>query len=234
MRTSHRMGVMAVGTALLMGSLAGVPASAADVTRQSNPSDVIFLGDSVTAGFGFFGAQENQISGAVVNNEFADNWVTGSSSLDKCDPPATPDDRCSNNNVNGEPWNAGPWTPGPGSPTVSYSYQIAAQQDPSAAATIENWAVTGSTPAQWDSTTGGVFGSQLTQIQNQQVVMTLGRTPCWTPSWTSRSPATRLRRGPALTPASTSNCGAVGTRTTRPPSWPAVSNSGSPTSRPNT
>lgn len=166
----------AVVAGLTIATVTG-PAVAAEVDKSATPSDVVFLGDSVTAGFGYFGADENQISGAVVNNEFADNWVTGSSSLDKCDPPATPDDRCSNNNFGGQPWNAGPWTGGAGSPNVSYSFQIAAQQSPSSAATIENWAITGSTPAQWDATTGGTFGTQLNQIQNQQVVMTLGANP---------------------------------------------------------
>ena len=180
MRSSQRAWVVAVSAALALGPLAVAAAgqaSATEVKSQGTPSDVVFLGDSVTAGFGFFGAQENQISGATVNTEFADNWVTGSSSLDKCDPPATPDDRCSNNNFDGQPWNAGPWTAGAGSPTVSYSYQIAARQNPSAAATIENWAITGSTPAQWDPTASGVFGPQLTQIEDQQVVMTLGANP---------------------------------------------------------
>ena len=179
MRRGPRVVAIAATASMAVTTLAGVaaPASAQDVQRQGTPSDVIFLGDSVTAGFGFFGAQENQISGATVNTEFADNWVTGSSSLDKCDPPATPDDRCSNNNFGGQPWNAGPWTPGPNSPNVSYSFQIAEQQNPSAAATIENWAVTGSTPAQWDATSGGVFGTQLSQIADQQVVMTLGANP---------------------------------------------------------
>lgn len=173
----QQVGIFAVGAVLAMTLGTIGSASAADVSRQGTPSDVIFLGDSVTAGFGYFGADENQISGAVVNSEFADNWVTGSSSLDKCDPPATPDDRCSNNNVAGQPWSAGPWTAGPGAPSISYSFQIAAQQAPAAAASIENWAMTGSTPAQWDPTTGGVFGSQLEQIENQQVVMTLGANP---------------------------------------------------------
>ncbi|MCB9423527.1 MAG: hypothetical protein H6527_00360 [Actinobacteria bacterium] len=58
---------------------------------------------------------------------------------------------------------------------MAYSYQIAASQDPTKAAPVENWAVTGSTPAQWD--TGGPFNFQLNSIKNTNVVMTLGANP---------------------------------------------------------
>lgn len=159
--------------ALFLGlSLAGSPAAAAD----PQPS-VVFLGDSVTAGFGFFGQKENakNITGTV-NNPFPSSWNLGDNALSDCSPgDGTPIDQCSNNNFNGEPWNAGPWKAGPKAPNVAYSYQIAGSQDPGNAAPVENWAVTGSTPAQWD--TGGPFNSQLNTIKDTHVVMTLGANP---------------------------------------------------------
>lgn len=158
--------------AFLMAPLLGVSAAHAD----TQPS-VIFLGDSVTAGFGYLGQKENapNISGSV-NSSFANSWYFGDNSLSDCNPVApVPDDRCSNNNLNGAPWTAGPWKSGTSSPTVSYSYQIAANQNPGSAAPVENWAVTGSTPAQWD--TGGPFNPQLKKISNTTVVMTLGANP---------------------------------------------------------
>lgn len=178
--------------AALLASLCSVlvvagPASAAEARAQAvqpqaiqpraAASDVVFIGDSVTAGFGYCGTSEPNVT-CGVNSEFENNWKLGNSSLDDCDPPTgTPNDNCTNNNVNGAPWTAGPWQNVPGAPTVAYSYQIAAAQNPSAAALIENWAMTGSTPAQWDPTTNSAFGAQLANIQNQTVVMTLGANP---------------------------------------------------------
>ncbi|MEI2786644.1 MAG: hypothetical protein V9E82_13230 [Candidatus Nanopelagicales bacterium] len=165
--TRHLVGAIVA----LFTLLAGTPAAA-----DTQPS-VIFLGDSVTAGFGYLGKQENaaNVAGSV-NSSFANAWYFGDNSLSDCNPVApVPDDRCSNNNVAGAPWTAGPWQSGSSSPSVAYSYQIAGSQNPQAAAPVENWAVTGSTPAQWD--TGGPFNSQLTSIQNTSVVMTLGANP---------------------------------------------------------
>lgn len=174
--------VLAAGIAIapLQAASASVPAeSPGSAARADTPSDVIFIGDSVTAGFGYFGASENakNISGSV-NKPFENSWYLGDNSLKDCSPAdkGTPIDQCSNNNINGAPWNAGPWQPGANSPTVSYSYKIAASQNPDGAATVENWAVTGSTPADWDPQ-GGVFGFQLKSIKNQTVVMTLGANP---------------------------------------------------------
>src|SRR5690606_8428794 len=150
----HRriLGVL-LATLFAAAGLAVAPASADDP-----PPSVIFLGDSVTAGFGYFGQKENakNITGTV-NNEFPSSWYLGDNSLSDCSPSgtSTPIDQCSNNNFNGAPWSAGPWKAGAKSPNVAYSYQIAASQDPTKAAPVENWAVTGSTPAQWD--TGGPF-----------------------------------------------------------------------------
>ncbi|MCU0277853.1 MAG: hypothetical protein MUE31_03065 [Candidatus Nanopelagicales bacterium] len=149
---------------------------AAPASADEQPS-VIFMGDSVTAGFGYFGEKENakNITGTV-NDPFPSNWYIGNNSLSDCSPGAgTPIDQCSNNNYNGAPWSAGPWKAGAKAPNVAYSYQIAAKQDPANAAPVENWAITGSTPAQWD--TGGPFNFQLKNIKNTSVVMTLGANP---------------------------------------------------------
>ncbi|MEZ5118383.1 MAG: hypothetical protein R2686_00580 [Candidatus Nanopelagicales bacterium] len=159
--------------ALFLGlGLAASPAAAAD----PQPS-VVFLGDSVTAGFGYFGQKENakNITGTV-NDPFPSSWTLGDNALSDCSPgDGTPIDQCSNNNFNGAPWSAGPWKAGPKAPNVAYSYQIAGSQNPANAAPVENWAVTGSTPAQWD--TGGPFNYQLNNIKNTHVVMTLGANP---------------------------------------------------------
>ncbi len=171
--TLHRILGVLIATLFAAAGLAATPASAED----PKPS-VIFMGDSVTAGFGYFGQKENakNISGTV-NKEFPSSWYLGDNSLSDCSPAdkTTPVDQCSNNNFNGAPWSAGPWKAGANSPNVAYSYQIAASQDPSKAAPVENWAVTGSTPAQWDS--GGPFNFQLNNIKNTTVVMTLGANP---------------------------------------------------------
>ena len=158
------------------GHAAAAPAQPAKAAADAE--SVIFLGDSVTAGFGYLGQKENakNITGSV-NNAFANSWYFGDNSLSDCNPPSsgTPDDRCSNNNFNGAPWSAGPWKAGPQSPDVAYSFQIAGSQKAGQAVPVENWAVTGSTPANWDD--GGAFNYQLRNIKNTYVVMTLGANP---------------------------------------------------------
>lgn len=175
---SRKSLLLAACVSISAGSLGiASPAVADDAALSAEQPSVIFIGDSVTAGFGYLGQKESapNVSGPV-NSEYANSWKLGDNSLDDCNPPAlVPDDRCSNNNYNGAPWSAGPWAPGPNAPTVSYSYQIAAQQDPTRAAPIENWAVTGSTPENWDA--GGPFNFQLKNIKNTTVVMTLGANP---------------------------------------------------------
>lgn len=167
---------LAVGT-LFFSPGSATAEAAAEVKSAEEPS-VIFLGDSVTAGFGYLGAKEDakNISGSV-NNSFANSWYFGDNSLSDCNPPdgQTPTNQCSNNNYNGAPWSAGPWQAGPNAPDVAYSYQIAASQDPQSAVPIENWAMTGSTPAQWDK--GGAFSFQLDKITDTTVVLTLGANP---------------------------------------------------------
>jgi hypothetical protein len=142
--------------------------------------DVTFIGDSVTAGFGYCGIAENAAHVSCVPNEkMANSWYFGNNSLDDCAPPAAPtlpNDACSNDNDKGEPWNAGTWHAGSGSPVVAYPYQIAKSQSGSSRANVSDWAITGSTPADWDPK-GGAYGPQLEKIKNQYVVMTLGANP---------------------------------------------------------
>ena len=140
---------------------------------------VYFLGDSVTAGFGYCGHEGGGDSSDItcgVNQSFDNDW-TGTNSLDVCHPPDPINDRCSNNNDAGTPWDAGPWTNEPGTPTVAYPYVIAKKQSTVDPAAIEDWAVTGSTPADWDPATNGRYGAQLKKIKNAYVVMTLGANP---------------------------------------------------------
>jgi hypothetical protein len=136
---------------------------------------VYFVGDSVTAGFGYCGTESVNIPGCATNAAFANNW-TGANSIKGCKPPEPVDDRCSNNNDSGKPWDAGPWKPGPGAPTISYPYVIARTQSSASAAHVEDWAMTGSTPADWDPA-GGQFAAELGRIKNSFVVMTLGANP---------------------------------------------------------
>ena len=154
---------------------------------------VYFLGDSVTAGFGYCGPGEKAVfSGCAQNTPFSNSWVLSNFSLSACAPPTPPDDRCSNNNWQNRPWNApngGMWVQGQYNPGIAYSYVIAGDQASAAQANqaeVRNWAVTGSTPADWDpggqSMDGaimarGVFADQLESIRNSYVVMTLGANP---------------------------------------------------------
>ncbi|HVX21446.1 MAG TPA: hypothetical protein VHB02_08860 [Acidimicrobiales bacterium] len=149
------------------------------VTPPAGAPTVYFLGDSYTAGFGFCGYENpgNTDLACGPNQQTADDWKFGNNSLDYCDPPTPVNDQCSNDNDNGAPWTAGAWTPGPAEPSTAYPYVIAGQQAPTDSAYVEDWAMTGSTPANWDPMTGGAFGNQLAQIKNAYVVMTLGGNP---------------------------------------------------------
>ena len=98
-------------------SLAASPAAAADDPQPS----VVFLGDSVTAGFGFFGQKENakNITGTV-NNPFPSSWNLGDNALSDCSPgDGTPIDQCSNNNYNGSPGMRARGRPDPRRPNVA-------------------------------------------------------------------------------------------------------------------
>ena len=169
--------VLVVAVGLLLSAAAAVAAVPAAVS--SDPPTVYFIGDSVTAGFGYCGTEGGSNSEHITcapNEPFRDAWYFGDNSLSDCNPPNPVNDRCSNNNDKGAPWNAGPWKPGPSAPTVAYPYVIARDQSRADAAPIEDWAMTGSTPADWDPS-GGRFGGQLTKIKNSFVVMTSGANP---------------------------------------------------------
>lgn len=158
------------------------------VEPQKYDSKVYFIGDSVTAGFGYCGNEGAAVNNCAINTEFPDRW-TGLGvlwSLSYCAPGDVPDDRCSNNFAPGGPWTAGPWTAGDNTPRMAYSYAIAGLQSPDRPAQIFNWAVTGSTPSHWDAVAlpptrpkenPGIFAGHLLGIQNSYVVMTLGANP---------------------------------------------------------
>ena len=164
--------------AALVASLA-MSASAVAAVPIPPPPNVYFIGDSVTAGFGYCGTEGGFQSSNITcasNQPFANAWNSGDNSLSDCTPPEIPNDRCSNNNDKGMPWSAAAWTPGPSAPSVAYSYVIAREQGGTAKAPIYNWAVTGSTPLDWNPSTG-LFRSHLEAIKNSYVVMTLGANP---------------------------------------------------------
>jgi lysophospholipase L1-like esterase len=121
------------------------------------------LGDSVTAGFGFLG------SGTP--------W--GVLSLPECIPPDTPNNRCSSNSPNGVgSGNPVGWSPDFGlSNQVAWPAQFAASFGLTGPGQYENWAVSGSTPADW---AGGYLNSTLQGIvagMPDLVVLTLGANP---------------------------------------------------------
>ena len=154
------------------------------VTFQPTPEGVpkvFFIGDSVTAGFGYCGTEGGANSANIncgPNESMADSWK-GETGLRACAPPDEADfkpvnDRCSNNNSLGAPWSAGPWFPDPNAPDVAYPYVIAKQQS---GALVYDWAMTGSIPADWDPDRKSAFGDQTKTIRNSYVVMTLGANP---------------------------------------------------------
>ena len=159
---------------------AGVNTGNGRVSVSWPTAAVTFIGDSVTAGFGFCGVAENATNiSCPVNQSFPNAWYFGDNSLSDCAPPNPPaplNDACSNDNDNGMPWNAPAWTPGPQAPDIAYPYQIAASQSAASSANVADWAITGSTPANWDPATG-VYGPQLKKLTNQYVVLTLGANP---------------------------------------------------------
>jgi hypothetical protein len=166
------------GTTALIGAPKDNDSVGAAFTAMFNPP-VIFIGDSVTAGFGYCGTEGGANSANIncrPNESIADRW-TGENSLRACAPDealSPPNDRCSNNNSRGAPWNAGPWFHRPNAPDIAYPYVIAEQQS---GALVYDWAVTGSTPADWDPVTRGAFGNQTKTITDSYVVMTLGANP---------------------------------------------------------
>jgi hypothetical protein len=155
---------------------------------------VVAIGDSVTAGFGYCGIEGGANSEGIncdLNGSMANHWASlpgQFNSLNECqpvDPPTVVNDRCSNNNDRGNPWDAGPWFNDNRAPTISYPYVIAKAQRTTNQAYVEDWAMTGSTPVDWDPTasrtkddpTAGAFAPQLQKIHDSYVLMTLGANP---------------------------------------------------------
>ncbi len=164
---------------LVLAAVASVVGPAAAAAQSSAAPTVYFIGDSVTAGFGYCGTEGGSNSSHISckpNQPFANSWYFGDNSLNDCNPPTPVNDRCSNDNDKGAPWEAGPWKAGHTAPTVAYPYVIAREQSTVNPAPIQDWAITGSTPADWDPK-GGPFGPQLAKIKNSYVVMTLGANP---------------------------------------------------------
>lgn len=170
--------VSVVAALFLMAAGTAAAAETTETSSEKFDNSVTFIGDSVTAGFGYCGTENKKNVSCKTNAEMADRWYFGDNSLKDCapaDPPAVPNDSCSNNNVNGKPWTAGAWKPGPNAPKIAYPYQLAAGQPRDNAADVSDWAVTGSTPQNWIP--GGAFGDQLERLNHQYVVMTLGANP---------------------------------------------------------
>jgi hypothetical protein len=160
-------------------ALMAAAAAAAAGTTETFSNSVTFIGDSVTAGFGYCGTENAKNVTCKTNEEFADSWYFGNNSLSDCAPPNPPtalNDACSNNNVNGFPWQAAPWKAGPNAPRIAYPFQLAAAQSSVNPASVMDWAMTGSTPANWDPQ-GGVYGPLLAHLNGQYVGMTLGANP---------------------------------------------------------
>ena len=111
--------------------MAATTAAAADTTENFNDS-VVFIGDSVTAGFGYCGLRAGQERTAAAGSGDGELWNRGDNTLNDCtppNPPELPNDACSNDNVQ---WQAladhPPGRAGPDSPSVAYPFQIAARQ----------------------------------------------------------------------------------------------------------
>lgn len=188
MPVGHVSGFSAAKLAACLGAFVALfliaTAPAAAIGPPESFSDkVTFIGDSVTAGFGYCGAENKWDLTCKVNGEMKNRWLS-TDSIRACKPPEVPTDACSNDNFDGKPWAQPPWTPGPHAPDVAYPYQLAAGQSQVEPASVSDWAVTGSTPIQWDPQAGpqkdptaGMFKRQLGELNHQYVVMTLGANP---------------------------------------------------------
>lgn len=179
----------------VLGVLAVVLLFLTTSARAAGPPEnfaakVTFIGDSVTAGFGYCGHEDKWDVTCGLNGEMANRWV-GFSSLAVCKPPEAPNDACSNNNYKGKPWSRPPWTKGSHAPDIAYPFQLAKEQAESSVepkAVVSDWAMTGSTPIQWDprrglfarretDPTAGMFAKHLGELNHQYVGMTLGANP---------------------------------------------------------
>jgi hypothetical protein len=143
---------------------------------------VTFIGDSVTAGFGYCGYVEHKkdTTKCKTNQEMDNSWgVTGENGLGDCAPKdeQLASDACSNNNYKGKPWLHAAWEPGDNAPNVAYPFQIAARQTGPEKAEVSDWAMTGSTPEDWDPVESGPFSGVVGKLKDQYVGMTLGANP---------------------------------------------------------
>jgi len=123
------------------------------------------LGDSATAAYGFLTDGTPMTFGQF---------------LEGCIPLAQPNNRCSSNSPNGV-GSTGPvgWSDDFGlANNVAWPAQFANNRGLTGTGQFENWAVTGSVPADWD--TGGYLNSTLESIVDDNpdlTVMTLGANP---------------------------------------------------------
>jgi lysophospholipase L1-like esterase len=164
-----RISIALVCTACLAaGSGASALARSPYRVRGARPAFVMrAVGDSVTAGFGFFA------SGAAMSPL----------ELVFCIPPAQPNDRCSSNSPNGAGHSGRVrWSSDYGLGNgVSWAAQAAHALGLSGSAAFQNLAVSGSTPADWE--TGGYLNPTLNQVVADDpdlTVMTLGANPLLT------------------------------------------------------
>src|ERR1700753_27230 len=98
-----------VATALvvLAALLPGAATAAAATPPETFSNKVTFIGDSVTAGFGYCGTEDLQKVECEPNEAMANSWndPLDGTNLEKCAPPTPLNDACSNDNYKGEPWN---------------------------------------------------------------------------------------------------------------------------------
>jgi hypothetical protein len=179
-----RFALCLAALASLFAVVAGTASAATgdSATGEGLSNKVTFIGDSVTAGFGFCGYSENKkdTTKCKTNQEMENAWgVTGENSLGDCAPKdeQLAGDACSNNNYNGKPWLHAAWEPGNNAPDVAYPFQIAKRQTGPEKAEVSDWAMTGSTPEDWDPVDSGPFSGTLNKLNNQYVGMTLGANP---------------------------------------------------------
>ncbi len=156
-----------------------------DVRGASAGPNVVAIGDSVTAAFGYCGIAD--VCGGV-NSAVENSWLSLKDCNQEAEYPKLPQNLCSNNRRNGLPWTNDGETSGGVAYPMQFGWWLrrATQKasfvrDPS----VRNWAVSGARPAHWDPTpvaddptnkdsTPGGFSGQTKKIDDSLVVMTLG------------------------------------------------------------
>lgn len=158
---------------------------AVDVGGADAARDVVAIGDSVTAAFGYCGATDACGPG---DSSVSNSWMSLKDCNQEAEFPKLPENLCSNNRRGGLPWEHG----GESSGSVAYAAQFGtwlnqatARAGLGRAPAVRNWGVSGARPAHWDSRplagdptnkngTPGGFSRQTGQIRDSLVVMTLG------------------------------------------------------------